>query len=73
MRLHELSVGQSAVIQSIELSDPRFQRLLEMGLYEGCRVTLIRRAPLGDPLEFKVGDFHLSLRAADAKLVEVKP
>ncbi len=72
MRLDELQVGQSAVIQSIDLGDRRFQRLLEMGLFEGCSVTLIRRAPLGDPLEFKVGDFHLSLRAADAHLVEVK-
>jgi ferrous iron transport protein A len=44
-----------------------------MGLYEGCQVKLIRRAPLGDPLEFKVGDFHLSLRAQDARLVEVRP
>jgi len=73
MRLDELSVGQSAVIQGIDLSDPRYQRLLEMGLFEGCPVSLIRRAPLGDPLEFKVGDFHLSLRAADARLIEVKP
>jgi Fe2+ transport system protein FeoA len=71
MRLHELPIGQKAVIQSLMHQGPRLQRLLEMGLFEGSEITLIRRAPLGDPIEVKLTDFHLSLRKEDAALIEV--
>jgi ferrous iron transport protein A len=72
MRLDELKPGQSAVIRSLHHSGPRLQRLLEMGLFEGSSVTLIRRAPLGDPIEIKLIDYHLSLRIGDAALIEVQ-
>ena len=55
----------------IKQEGPRLQRLLEMGLFEGSLVTLVRRAPMGDPLEIKLTDYHLSLRKADAALIEV--
>jgi Fe2+ transport system protein FeoA len=71
MRLHELPLGQKAVIQSVHHQGPRLQRLLEMGLFEGSEITVIRRAPLGDPLEVKITDYHLSLRKEDAALIEV--
>ncbi len=46
-------------------------RLMEMGLIEGAQVEVVRRAPLGDPLHVRLGDYHLSLRASDADLVDV--
>jgi len=49
------------------------QRLSEMGLVAGSDVRLVRFAPLGDPLEIEVQDYFLSLRKAEAKLVEIDP
>ncbi len=46
-------------------------RLLEMGLLEGVEVEVIRRAPFGDPLHVRVGDYELSLRNSEAELVDV--
>ena len=71
MRLDELKPGQKAIIHSLKHQGSRLQRLLEMGLFEGSEVTLVRRAPLGDPLEIKLIDCHLSLRVLDASLIEV--
>ncbi|MES2200855.1 MAG: FeoA family protein [candidate division FCPU426 bacterium] len=73
MRLDELKPGESAVIVSLKHEGLRLQRLLEMGLFEGGAITLVRRAPLGDPIEVRLTDYNLSLRQADAMLIEVKP
>jgi ferrous iron transport protein A len=48
------------------------QRLMEMGMLEGDEVELIGFAPLGDPLEVRLGDYRLSLRRAEASRVEVQ-
>jgi Fe2+ transport system protein FeoA len=71
--LDQLPSGHSAEILHVHTQGVAGVRLMEMGLFEGTRVTLLRRAPLGDPLELQVGDFRLSLRAADAAQVELKP
>ncbi len=47
-------------------------RLMEMGFVPGTRVTLVKRAPLGDPLELRVRGSHVSLRRAEARLVEIE-
>lgn len=46
-------------------------RLMEMGLIEGASVEVLGRAPLGDPLHIRLGDYELSLRNAEADLVEI--
>lgn len=46
-------------------------RLMEMGLIEGAQVEVLGRAPLGDPLHIRLGDYELSLRRAEADLVEI--
>ena len=69
--LNQLEPGKSAIIRSLKQEGSRLQRLLEMGLFEGMPVTMVRRAPMGDPLEIKLTDCHLSLREADAALIEV--
>lgn len=48
------------------------RRLLDMGLTRGARVTLLRVAPMGDPMEFRVRGYHLSLRKTEAQLIEVE-
>lgn len=73
MRLDQVPNGKSVVIESLAHEGPRLRRLLEMGFFEGSQVTVVRRAPLGDPLEISLGDFHLALRLKDAALIEVKP
>lgn len=48
------------------------QRLLEMGVMEGEEIEVVRQAPLGDPIEILIQGYHLSLRKAEARLVELE-
>jgi ferrous iron transport protein A len=70
--LADLQVGQSARVGQVEGSDTLTLRLLEMGLTPGCDVRLVGKAPLGDPLEFQVRGYRLSLRKAEAARVTVE-
>jgi ferrous iron transport protein A len=49
------------------------RRLLEMGFCNGACVEVVRRAPLGDPIEFRLRGYHLSLRDDQARHVEIEP
>jgi ferrous iron transport protein A len=73
LRLSELAVGASAVVRGYPKSGEAFIRLREMGVLPGTTVTLVRTAPLGDPLEIKVRGYHLTLRRAEAAHVVVEP
>jgi ferrous iron transport protein A len=73
MKLSELAVGASAVVRDFPKNGAAFIRLREMGLLAGTRVTLVRTAPLGDPLEIKVRGYHLTLRKSEAEHVVVEP
>lgn len=72
--LAKLKPGQSAVITQLPGEEVLAMRLREMGLLRGTWVTFLRSAPLGDPMEFRLRGFELSIRAADAAqvLVEVR-
>lgn len=72
MRLHELSRGQRGRIVGIEGADELSIRLMEMGLTPGVEVKLIGQAPLGDPLEFELRGYRLSLRRSEARLIEIE-
>lgn len=72
MKLSELAVGASAVVREFPKTGPAFVRLREMGLLAGTRVTLIRTAPLGDPIEIKVRGYHLTLRKSEAEHIVVE-
>jgi ferrous iron transport protein A len=69
--LNHLKDGQSATIGGLRLQQASTVRLMEMGLFEGSRVTMLRRAPMGDPMEIQVGDYRLSLRREEAALVDI--
>lgn len=73
MKLSELAVGASAVVRELPKSGSAFVRLREMGMLAGTRVSLVRVAPLGDPLEFKLRGYHLTLRKSEADHVLVDP
>ncbi len=72
VHLDRIPSGRPAVIKKILGQGAIYQRLLEMGLMEGTTVSLIRTAPLGDPIEILVHGYHLSIRKADAALIEVE-
>jgi ferrous iron transport protein A len=72
MKLSELPIGATATVREFPKSGATFVRLREMGLLTGTRVTLVRTAPLGDPLEIKLRGYHLSLRRTEADLIEVE-
>lgn len=73
MTLDQIAIGSSAIVSAYPKTGPAFTRLREMGLLPGTRVTLIRIAPLGDPLEFQFRGYRLSLRKTEAAQVEVTP
>ena len=72
MKLSELTVGASAVIREFPKTGPGSVRLREMGLLAGTRITLVRTAPLGDPLEIKLRGYHLTLRKSEAEHILVE-
>ena len=72
MTLDELKPGESARILEVRGDDEAADRLMEMGLVEGTEFSVVRFAPLGDPIEIKTRGYHLSLRKAEAASVEVE-
>lgn len=72
MKLSELAIGSSAVVREFPKTGATFVRLREMGLLTGTKLTLVRAAPLGDPLEIKLRGYHLSLRKSEAEHVIVE-
>lgn len=71
--LSELKPGQTATVVSVAGDAALIQRLAELGLLEGDVVEFLATAPLGDPIEVRVGDTRLSLRKADAARISVSP
>ncbi|MBU0640749.1 MAG: ferrous iron transport protein A [Planctomycetes bacterium] len=71
MSLASIAATQTVRITGIRGSGAISYRLMEMGLIEGAEVQVIGRAPLGDPLQVRLGDYRLSLRCGEAELIEV--
>ena len=72
MKLDNLAIGKSAVIVSVGGTGALRQHFLDMGLIQGVEVTMVKFAPMGDPIEIKIHDFELTLRKEDAQKIEVK-
>jgi ferrous iron transport protein A len=72
VRLSHLNPGQAGTIVRVSGQAAARRRLLEMGLVFGETVVVERVAPLGDPVEFTIKDYRLSLRRQDAANIEVK-
>lgn len=71
--LSTLAVGTSAIVREFPKVGPAYIRLREMGILPGTRLTLVRTAPLGDPIEIKVRGYSLTLRKTEADHVLVEP
>jgi len=71
--LDELVAGERAVIASLECPPVIARRLMELGLIPGTAIELVRRAPLGDPIEIAVRGVHLWLRSSEARRIDVTP
>ncbi len=71
MTLNELKAGETAVIQSVGGEGATRQHFLDMGVIPGATITLIKFAPMGDPIEFRIHGYELTLRLADAAAITV--
>ena len=69
--LFDLAEGEEGIILKIKGRGQFRQRLSEMGFVVGKKVQVIRKAPLGDPIEYKIMGYHVSLRNSEASLIEV--
>jgi ferrous iron transport protein A len=70
-RLSDLPTGSRAVIAALPSGVAALTRLREMGVVPGTTIQLVRRAPLGDPIEISLRGSLLSLRRSEAELIEV--
>ncbi len=70
--LSDLNVGEKARIISVGSSGAARRRVMDMGLVPGSLIEVIRRAPMGDPIEFKVRGYMISLRKEEAKQIIVR-
>jgi len=71
--LSELGLGRPAIVRRVANERSVALRLLELGLLPGTEVVILRRAPMGDPIELRLRDYSLSIRASDARSVLVEP
>ena len=73
LTLDQLQSGQRGRVLSLQGDAALVQRLMELGVLEGEEVEVVGFAPLGDPLEIRLGNSRLSLRRAEAAGIEVHP
>ena len=73
MTLKDLNIGESAVIDTVGGEGALRQHFLDMGLIPGEEVTLVKFAPMGDPMELQIHGYELTLRLDDAKQIQITP
>ena len=70
--LREMAVGSTAMVRRLHGDGPVRRRIMDMGITKGVEVFVRKVAPLGDPVEVTVRGYELSLRKADAEMIEVE-
>lgn len=70
--LKQVPVGKSAVVVKLNGEGPVRRRIMDMGITKGVEVFVRKVAPLGDPMELDLRGYALSLRKADAEMIEVE-
>lgn len=73
MKLRELKIGESAVITSVGGEGALRQHFLDMGVIPGAEVTVVKFAPMGDPMELQIHGYELTLRLEDADRIDIEP
>ncbi len=71
MTLKEVDVGQTVTVKKLQGQGATKRRIMDMGITKGVTVKVEKVAPLGDPIELKVRGYQLSIRKADAEMIEV--
>lgn len=72
MTLKDVRVGQTVKVTRIIGTGPVKRRIMDMGITKGVEIFVRKVAPLGDPMELKVRGYELSVRKADAEMIEVE-
>lgn len=72
MTLKDLEIGKSAVIKTVGGSGALRQHFLDMGVIPGAEVTVVKFAPMGDPIEVRIHGYELTLRLAEADQIEIE-
>ncbi|MDO4363348.1 MAG: FeoA family protein [Clostridia bacterium] len=70
--LKDVKIGETVKVVRIHGEGALKRRIMDMGITKGVEIYVRKAAPLGDPVEITVRDYELSLRKADAKLIEVE-
>lgn len=70
--IEDLNIGESATVKKLHGDTSVKRHIMDMGITKGALITLIKVAPLGDPMELKVRGYELSLRAAEARKIELE-
>ena len=70
--LKEVACGQTVKVAKLNVEGPVKRRIMDMGITKGVEVFVRKVAPLGDPIEVTVRGYELSLRKADAEMIEVE-
>ena len=71
LTLNKLEIGKSANIVSVGGDGALRQHLLDMGLIPGAEITMVKHAPMGDPIELRLRGYTLTIRMDDAKNIEI--
>lgn len=71
MKLSEIEIGKTVVVEKLAGNGELRQHFLDMGIIPGVEITLVKFAPLGDPMEFRLHGYELTLRVADAEKIDV--
>ena len=69
--LKNVRVGQAATVAKLHGEGPVRRRIMDMGITKGVEIYVRKVAPLGDPMELNLRDYELSLRKADAEMIEI--
>ncbi len=71
MNLSKLEIGKTATVTTVGGSGALRQHFLDMGIIPGSDVSMIKYAPMGDPIELRISGYELTIRLADAKQIEI--
>ena len=72
MTLKDAKIGQTVTVKKLGVEGAVKRRIMDMGLTKGAEVYIRKVAPLGDPIEITVRGYELSLRKADAEMIEIQ-
>ncbi|MCI0712041.1 MAG: ferrous iron transport protein A [Chloroflexi bacterium] len=72
MTLDQLGAGQAAVVKKLHGKGAIRRRLMDMGVLNGVSIVMVKSAPLGDPIQYKLLGYDLALRKSEARLVEIE-